>query len=61
MELDCCRRGIWEVHSLMTWGKEFSEAFKGFLQESEYSVILAFFLFSVHAKNDVFLLSEGGY
>lgn len=53
VELDYCRRGSWEVHSLTTWGEEFSDAFKGFLQEAEYSVVLAFGLYSVHAKNDV--------
>lgn len=32
MEPDYCRRGIWKMHSLMTWGED---AFKGFLQGAE--------------------------
>lgn len=32
-------------------GKEFSDAFQGFPQEAEYSAVLDFGLYSVHAKN----------
>lgn len=43
MELGYCSRGI--QGELMSWGEEFSDSFKGFLQEAEYSVVLAFCLY----------------
>lgn len=45
MESGCCSRGIQRVHSLAAWAEEFSDAFTGFLQEVEYSVVLTFGLY----------------
>lgn len=53
MELDYRRRGIRGVHRLKTWGEESADAFKGCLQEAEYSVVLGFGLYRYTHKKKI--------
>lgn len=48
-------RGIQGVYSLMTWGEEFSDALKGFLQEAGSSVVLAFGVYCYTHQNPYIL------
>lgn len=48
------------VHRLKTWGEESSDAFKGFLQEAEYSVALGFGLYRYTHEKRYVLTGDGG-